>query len=59
MEDNEYNLIRFETIEEQNKNMPLNITPTPDTIIRVMMYWKPIDELIEIPEQHLTTPERN
>ena len=58
MENNKYNVIRFETIEEQNKNMPLDITPTPDTVIRVMMDWKAIDELIEIPEQELTTPER-
>ncbi len=59
MEDNKYNLIRFETIEEQNENMPLNITPKPDTIIRVMMDWKAIDEPIEIPEQQFTTPKRN
>jgi hypothetical protein len=59
MENNKYNLIRFETIEEQNKNMPLNITPTPDTVIRVMMDWQAIDETIEIPEQKLITPERN
>jgi len=58
MEDNEWNLIRFESIEEQNENMPLNITPTPDTVIRVMMDWKAIDEPITIPEQQLTTPER-
>ena len=58
MEWNEWNLIRFETIEEQNKNMPLIITPKPDTIIRIMMDWKAIDEPIEIPEQNLTTPER-
>ena len=59
MENNKYNLIRFETIEEQNENMPLNITPTPDTVIRVMMDWKAIDEPIDIPEQELVTPERN
>jgi hypothetical protein len=59
METNEWNLIRFETIEEQNKSMPLNITPTPDTVIRVMMDWKAIDEPIEIPEQKLVTPKRN
>jgi hypothetical protein len=59
MEDNKYNLIRFETIEEQNENMPLNITPKRDTIIRVMMDWKAIDEPIEIPEQQLETPERS
>ena len=59
MEGNEWNLIRFETKAEQDKNMPLNITPAPDTVIRVMMDWKAIDELIDIPEQQLTTPERN
>ena len=59
MEGNEWNLIRFETKAEQDENMPLNITPTPDTVIRVMMDWKAIDEPIDIPEQQLTTPERN
>ena len=59
MEDNEWNLIRFESIEEQDENMLLNITPTPDTVIRVMMDWKAIDEPIDIPEQQLVTPERN
>ena len=59
MEDNKYNLIRFETIEEQNKNMSLNITPTPDTVIRVMMDRKAINEPIDIPEQQLVTPERS
>ena len=58
MENNEYNLIRFETKEEQDENMSLNITPAPDTVIRVMMDWKAIEEPIDIPEQELTTPER-
>ena len=59
MEDNEWNLIKFETIEEQNENMQLNITPKPDTVIRVMMDWKAIEEPVEISEQYLTTPKRN
>ena len=59
MEDNKYNLIRFETKAKQDENMPLNITPKPDTIIRVMMDWKAIDEPIDISQQHLTTPERS
>ena len=58
MENNKYNLIRFETKEEQDENMPLNITPTPDTVIREMMDWKAINEPIDIPEQKLITPER-
>ena len=59
MEGNERNLIRFETKAEQDKNMSLNITPTPDTVIRIMMDWKAINEPIDIPEQQLTTPERS
>ena len=59
MENNEYNVIRFETKEEQDKNMPLNITPGPDTLIRVMMDRKAIEEPIDILEQKLVTPERN
>ena len=59
MENNEWNLIRFETKAEQDENMPLNITPKPDTVIRVMMDWKAIDEPINIPEQQLKTLERN
>jgi hypothetical protein len=58
MEKNNYNLIRFETKEEQDINMPLNIIPKPDTVIRVMMDWKVIDEPINISEQQLVTPER-
>lgn len=58
MENNEYNFIRFQTMDEINKNMPLDIEPKPDTIIRVVMEWKPLKEYIEIPEQQLETPTR-
>ena len=59
MENNKRNLIRFETKTEQDENMPLNITPKPDTVIRVMMDWRAINEPIDILEQELITPERN
>jgi len=58
MENNKWNLIRFKTIEEIDKDMPLDITPVPDTVIRIMMDWKAIDEPINISEQTLVTPER-
>lgn len=58
LEKSEYNLIRFESIEEINKQMPLDITPTPDTIIRVMMKYKPLKDKITIQEQKLETPNR-
>ena len=59
MENNEWNLIRFESKEEQDIVMPLDIEPKPDTVIRVMMDWKAIEQPIEIVEQKLYTPERS
>ncbi len=59
MEKNEYNFIRFQTKEEIEENMPLEITPNPDTTIRIVMEFKPLDKPIEIKEQQLpSTPER-
>jgi len=58
LEDNKYNYIRFQNIEEINENMPLVITTTPDTVIRIMMEYKPLTEYMEVKEQILTTPER-
>lgn len=58
LEDNEYNLISFETMEEINENMPLKITPKPDTLIRVMMKFKGVDNYTKIKEQELVTPKR-
>ncbi len=59
LEKSPYNLIRFETIEEIEAQMPLDIYPTPDTVIRVMMDFKALGEKIAIPEQVLPeTPKR-
>lgn len=59
LENNKYNFIRFQTLEEINNNMPLQITPTPDTIIRVVMEFKGLNKYVEISEQKLVTPIRN
>jgi len=59
LEANTYNYIRFATMEEINKNMPLNINPTPDSIIRVLMTYKGLDKPINIKEQVLESPSRN
>lgn len=59
LEENEYNLIRFEDMETVNKEMPLTISPAPDTVIRVFMVYKPVDSKINITEQKLETPVRN
>jgi hypothetical protein len=59
LESNKYNYIRFATMEEINKNMPLEFSVEPDTIIRVLMQYKGLDKPIEVKEQELVTPERN
>lgn len=58
LESNKYNYIRFATDEEINKNMPLEITPNPDTIIRVLMTFKGLENPITVKEQKIVTPER-
>ena len=59
LEANKYNYIRFATLSEINENMPLEINPNPDTIIRVLMTFKGLDYPIEVQEQQLTAQERN
>ncbi len=58
LENNNYNFISFRSLEEINNSMPLNISQTPDTLIRVMMDYKPLDNYIEVKEQELNKVER-
>ena len=58
LQQNEYNYIRFATTDEVNKNMPLEFSENPDTLIRVLMIYKGIEEPIKVKEQKLTSPER-
>ena len=44
---------------EIENEMPLTISPKPDTLIRVMMEFKGLEEAIEVEPQELTTPSRN
>lgn len=53
LEKNNYNLIRFKTMEEINEIMPLDIDPKPDTVIRIMMECIPLMKYREINEQKL------
>lgn len=59
LENNKYNYIRFATIDEININMPLEINPKPETLIRVLMTYKKLDNKIDIKEQKLTKVNRN
>jgi len=58
LEANEYNFIRFATIDEINEYMPLEVSGNPDSIIRVFMQFKGLDKPIKVKEQRLITPER-
>ncbi len=58
MENNKYNYIRFESIEKINEYMPLEIEPKPDSLIRVLMLFKPLEKEIQVNEQELITPQR-
>lgn len=58
LEKNPYNYIRFETQEEIEEYMPLEINPTPDTIIRIFMDYKPLKEKIKVEKQQLVKRER-
>ena len=57
MQDNPYNLIAFQS-DVYTQNAQLLIDPVPDTLLRVFMAWKPVDEAVEIPAQNLSAPER-
>ena len=58
LEANKYNYIRFASIDEIEKIMPLNIDPKPDTLIRVMMIFKGLDKQVDVKEQTLNKVER-
>lgn len=57
MQNNSYNLISFQD-EVYKKAAKLNIMPSPDTLIRVFMAWKPLEHKIDIEEQSLVAPVR-
>lgn len=57
MQKNKYNLVYFAG-EEYTNEAKLTITPTPDSLLRVFMIFKPLEEKIEIKEQELDTFKR-
>lgn len=58
MEKNKYNAIYF-AFEEYEALSKLNISPSPDTIIRIMMQFEGLDQPIDLtPQQLPDTPER-
>ena len=57
MEGNPYNLIAFQD-EVYTKNAALSISPAPDTLLRIFMAWKGLEEPVEIEPQVLTPTPR-
>ncbi len=57
MQKNAYNLISFAG-EQYTDNASLDISPAPDTLIRVFMVWKAADEETELKAQELSAPAR-
>jgi len=58
MQGNDYNLITFQTQAYENC-AKLQVSPKPDSVLRVFMAYKPLDKYIAVPEQKLTRFERN
>ena len=58
MEDNPYNLIAFQQ-EAYTEAAKLTVTPAPDSLLRVFMTWKPLDEPVDIPAQELPAFDRH
>ena len=59
MEANKKNLVYFELTKERENSNKLIITPKPDSLLRVSIHIKKVNEKVNIKEQKLTTFNRN
>ncbi len=57
MEYNKYNLISFQG-DVYTNSAKLNITPTPDSLLRIYMTYVPLESKVDIEPQQLETFER-
>ncbi len=53
MINNKYNLIHFATQEEYDNRVPLSITPQPDSMLRIFMVFKNLNEEIQVTPQNI------
>ena len=53
LEKNEKSLVYFELTKERELNNKLNISPTPDSLLRVIIHVKKVDKKVNIKEQEL------
>ena len=54
LENNEKNLIYFELTDERDKYSKINISPKPDSMLRIAMHVKKVNNKVNIKEQKLT-----
>ena len=57
MEHNKYNLIAFQG-DVYTNSAKLNITPSPDSLLRIFMTYVPLEDEVDIETQQLETFER-
>ena len=58
LEKNEHNLVYFELTKEREKYNKLNISPKPDSLLRVAIHVKKVDGFTYIKEEKLETFKR-
>ncbi|MCR4862770.1 MAG: hypothetical protein K5884_09200 [Ruminococcus sp.] len=57
MEHNKYNLISFQG-DAYTNSAELNISPEPDSLLRIFMTYAPLNKAVDIEPQQLETFER-
>lgn len=58
MQNNKYNLIHFASKAEYNDHAKLTVEPQPDSVLRVFMVYKPLEEWITVEPQEIKPFER-
>ena len=58
LEKNEKSLVYFELTEERESYNKLNISPKPDSMLRLVIHIKKVDQKVNIPKQSLTKFQR-
>ena len=58
LEKNEKSLVYFETTEEREEFNKLDISPKPDSLLRIAIHVKKVDKKTSIKEQKLKTFKR-
>jgi len=59
LQSNPWTYVRFESAGEQASEQALSVSPTPDTVIRVMMDWQRLDAPVQVAPQTLSAPARS